>query len=80
MTKDEIAAARARLDTSSQTPADFRKALDALEALTEAVRAVYYAGVWSCDRPVDEAALWTTLRDAAGFTPGQSPKPIEGVE
>jgi hypothetical protein len=41
--------------------------------LREAVHAIYYAGVWHCDRPVDERKLWTDLRDAAGFEPGQSP-------
>jgi|SRR5579872_1419247 len=45
------------------------------ERLLEAIRALYYAGVWTCDRDVDEAALWTAVRDAAGFPPGQSPKP-----
>jgi hypothetical protein len=43
--------------------------------LLEAVRDLYYAAVWSADRPVDEAKLWTAVRDAAGFPPGQSPKP-----
>jgi hypothetical protein len=31
---------------------------------------LYYAGRWSCDRPVDEAALWIALRDAMGLEPG----------
>ena len=44
------------------------------EELVEAVRALYYAGVWHCDRPVDEDALWKAVRDAAGFEPGNSPK------
>lgn len=45
------------------------------DKLIEAVRALYYAGVWHCDRPVDEAALWEAVRDAAGFEPGHSPEP-----
>jgi hypothetical protein len=45
--------------------------------LIEAVRALYYAAVWHPDRPVDAAALWTTVRDAAGFEPGQSPTSTE---
>lgn len=43
-----------------------------LSALTEAVRALYFAAHWHPDRPVDERALWTAVRDAAGFTPGAS--------
>lgn len=47
-----------------------------LERVIAAARAVYYAAHWTPDRPVDKAALWTELRDACGFTPGKSPKPI----
>lgn len=46
-------------------------------ALRRAVSDLYYAGVWKCDRPVDEAALWIAVRDAAGFKPGESPKPLQ---
>ena len=47
-----------------------------------AVRNLYYAAVWTADRPVDSQALWTAVRDAAGFTPGKSPKelPFDGIE
>jgi|SRR6516165_2861701 hypothetical protein len=44
--------------------------------LLEAIRELYYAGVWHCDRPVDEAKLWTAVRDAAGFEQGKSPREI----
>jgi hypothetical protein len=43
-----------------------------LSKLTEAVRALYFAAHWHPDREVDERALWTAVRDAAGFTPGAS--------
>lgn len=45
-----------------------------LALLRNAVEALYYAGVWHADRTVDEQALWTAVRDAAGFRPGKSPK------
>lgn len=48
----------------------------AMLRLVEAVRALYYAGVWKCDRPVDEIKLWTDVRNAAGFIEGRSPRPI----
>lgn len=53
-----------------------RRALGAQSQLVEAVRALYYAAVWTADRTVDAAALWTAVRDAAGFEPGQSPKAL----
>ena len=40
--------------------------------LLDAVAAIYYAGYWHADRPVDEKALWTTLREAASFKAGES--------
>jgi hypothetical protein len=43
--------------------------------LMNAVHNVYYAAQWTADRTVNEKALWTELRDKAGFTPGHSPKP-----
>jgi len=43
--------------------------------LLDAASALYDAGVWHCDRPVDEAGLWAALRDAMGREPGTSPKP-----
>ena len=39
-------------------------------AVQEAATALYMAGRWSCDQPVDEAALWTALRDALGLPVG----------
>lgn len=50
--------------------------------LIEAVRKLYYAAVWYADRPVDEAGLWTSVRDAAGFKPGGSPEalPFDGIQ
>jgi len=44
--------------------------------LREAIGALYYVGVWHCDRPVNEAGLWEAVRDAAGFPTGSSPRPI----
>ena len=38
--------------------------------LRGAALALYMAGHWSCDRPADEAALWTALRDALDLAPG----------
>jgi ERCC4-related helicase len=51
------------------------------DELHRAVGNLYYAAVWHADRPVDEQALWTAVRDAAGFTPGKSPEevPFEGI-
>lgn len=51
-----------------------------LEALKAAGVAIYMAGHWTCDRPVDDAALWTALRDALGLPPGNSPKPLNAPE
>jgi len=50
--------------------------------LREVVKNLYYAAHWTPDRPVDEAKLWTDIRDAAGFKPGGSPKeiPFDGIE
>ena len=50
--------------------------------LRNAVRALYYSAVWHADRPVDEQALWTAVRDAAGFAKGNSPEelPFDGIE
>jgi ElaB/YqjD/DUF883 family membrane-anchored ribosome-binding protein len=49
--------------------------MEGWKRLHAAVGAVYYSALWSADRPVDERRLWTELRDAAGFVPGNSPKP-----
>jgi hypothetical protein len=46
-------------------------------ALVKAVRAIYFAAYWHPDRPLKhEEWLWTTLRDAAGITPGESSKQL----
>lgn len=43
--------------------------------LLDAVSAIYYAAFWYPDRPVlNEITLWSTLRDAAGFSKGKAPK------
>lgn len=49
--------------------------------LRRAVSAVYLAAWWKGDRQVDEAKLWTTLRDAAFIPDGEAsqllgPKPV----
>lgn len=51
------------------------------DKLQYAVKNLYYSAVWHADRPVDEQALWTEVRDAAALTPGRSPKEIvfEGI-
>lgn len=51
------------------------------DILRNAVKNLYYAAAWSPDRPVDAQALWTAVRDAAGFEPGGSPKelPFDGI-
>jgi hypothetical protein len=43
-----------------------------IERLRKAAVALYYAAYWHADRPVDEAALWMALRDAAEITPGHT--------
>jgi hypothetical protein len=50
-------------------------------SLVPALRRLYYSAVWHADRPVDEEALWTAVRDEAGFPPGESPEeiPFQGV-
>lgn len=50
-----------------------------INALRSAAGAIYDAGYWTCDRPVDETALWEALRDALGRAPGKSPKPIPRI-
>lgn len=41
-----------------------------------AIGAVYFAAIWSPDRPCDDKALWTELRDAAGIAPGASTRAL----
>ena len=47
------------------------ESMNAFWILRKAVQELYYAAVWHADRPVDEIALWTAVRDAAGFEHGQ---------
>lgn len=50
------------------------------EKLVEAVRALYLAARWTADRPVDEAALWEAVRDAAGIPEGSATAAGIGAE
>lgn len=45
------------------------------ERLSAAALAIYWAGHWTCDRPVAEDRLWIALRDALELPPGTAPKP-----
>jgi hypothetical protein len=45
-----------------------------LRRLRTAATALYFAGKWTCHRPVDEAKLWEDLRDALGLEAGVSTK------
>jgi hypothetical protein len=45
-----------------------------LEQLRGAALALYFAGKWSCHRPVDEVKLWEDLRDALGLEAGAATK------
>lgn len=47
-----------------------------VDRLVNAVKAIYSAGHWSCDRAVDEFALWDELKRAAGIPHGTAPKPF----
>jgi hypothetical protein len=62
------------------SPTDVDVLFAEYDRITAAVKALYYAAIWHADRPVDELALWTAVRDAAGFSSGDSPKPIEDVQ
>lgn len=46
------------------------------DTLRTAALMLYFAGRWRCDRPCDEAALWSALRDALSLPPGTSPPPL----
>jgi hypothetical protein len=52
--------------------ANYEDLLDRLMELKKAAEALYFAAHWHADRPVDESALWTALRDAARIEPGQT--------
>jgi hypothetical protein len=58
-----------------------KPAVTEFDILKDAVKNLYYSAVWHADRSVDEKALWTAVRDAAGFAPGRSPEEIvfEGI-
>ena len=47
--------------------------------LIQAVKKLYFVGHWTCDRPCDEAAIWASLRDAAGIKAGNAPIPTTVV-
>jgi hypothetical protein len=61
------------------TPEEYHELSVERDVLVAAVKAVYYAAHWIPDRPVDSGALWTNLRDAAGFEAGNAPEPIKEV-
>lgn len=62
-------------NTSFSAPGSY--AISYNQDLLTAARNLYTAAYWTPDRPVDSAALWEALRDAAGTAPGNSPKKIE---
>ena len=49
---------------------------DKLAALRAAISAVYYGYRWTCPTldAAEQARLWEAVRDAAGFTPGDTKK------
>jgi hypothetical protein len=53
--------------------AECKALLDQSARAIRAANAIYEAAHWTADRPVDEVALWTELRDALGREPGKSP-------
>ena len=42
--------------------------------LQKAVKELYYAGKWHYDLSDELSELWENVIDAAGFTPGESPR------
>ena len=52
------------------------RVLGKLLRLQHAATVIYEAAHWTADRPVDEVALWTELRDALGRDPGGAPTPL----
>lgn len=46
------------------------------QELETLLKKLYYAGYWTCDRPVDEKSLWEEVRDTLGLPEGTSPKRI----
>ncbi|WP_143186791.1 hypothetical protein [Pseudosulfitobacter pseudonitzschiae] len=47
-------------------------------ALRVVARAIWRAGVWRCDRPVNAHAMFSDLGRALGFKDQDAPKPCEG--
>jgi len=43
-------------------------------------RAIWRAGVWTCDRPVDSAAMFKDLGRALGMDPDLAPRPVSRTE
>ena len=50
--------------------------IDIFKRVKDAANAIYDAGYWTCDRPVDDKKLWEELRDSLGRESGRSPKPL----
>lgn len=67
--EQDVAIARAALEAAVAQD----RACTPTEKLIEAVRDLYYAAHWTPDRDVDAIALWTAVRDAAGFEAGHAP-------
>ena len=66
-----------RLNMSSSDNKSSFDVLDENIKFKKALGDLYDAGYWTCDRDVDEEALWIAARDALGRDPGKSPKPLE---
>lgn len=45
--------------------------------IREMLTDMYYAGHWTCDRPVNEKAYWEAIKDFCGLENGTSPKPVK---
>ena len=56
-----------------------RKLLSRLKKIKKAGTAIYKAGHWTCDRPIEGGAekLWETFRDAMGLKPGNASRPVK---
>lgn len=67
--------AAALLEAAGDGSAHLNVKASKYEELRAAVAAVHYAAHWSPDRPVDADALWSKVRDVAGFALWMSPKP-----
>lgn len=53
---------------------------DRHEGLLVAATCLYMAGHWSCDREVQEEALWSALRDSLYLPCGLAPVPVREDE